>query len=84
CFIQYNKNIEDFKQVITKLRPNFASGSWVPVLERYQKFLESLLSVIRSLMNPSESLPYRKYIEDLIQEIKNIIEQEKKRDFLGA
>jgi hypothetical protein len=77
-FLTYNKNFETFKKI--PLEPSFLSyeGSAVPMYQRRIEYFESLLP----LFNTVEFLKHKQYVEQHIQSYREVVEREKKKDFM--
>ena len=79
-FLEHNNGgFEDFKRLLLEPDSWTSHGSWVPVFQERIDFFESLLP----LLNTTELLGHKQYIERRIQGYRKEIEQEKKRDFIG-
>ena len=77
-FLDHNRSFEDFRHL--PLEPDFWScnGSAVPMYRKRAEYFESLLPLLSKI----EFLQHRQHLERIVQEIREIIENEKKRDFL--
>jgi hypothetical protein len=77
-FLEGNKKFEDFKKL--PLKPNSWSwqGSAVPMYQSLAEYFESLLP----LLNTVDFLQHKQYVEQYIQWLREVIEQEKKKDFI--
>lgn len=77
-FVSVNNDIEVFKRL--NLEPNIWSwsGSQVSLLKERTVYWESLLTVL----NSADLLEHKQFVEHQIQTLKNIIEREKKNDFI--
>jgi hypothetical protein len=78
-FLRHNEDLEVFERL--PLIPNWESwsGSRVPVLQRRVDYLESLLPLLHSV----ELLGHKQHVEHMIQWLRDDIEREKRRDFIG-
>ncbi len=79
-FLDKNKEFNDFKSLPYEPTSSSWSGSAVPMLQNKIAFLESIMQ----LCNSVELLKHRQFIEHGIQEIRDQIQYEKKRDFTEA
>ena len=77
AFLDKNKKYDDFKSLPYEPTISSWSGSAVPMLQEKIGFYEK----ITQLCNSVELLKHRQFIEQRIQEIRNNIQHEKKRDF---
>lgn len=77
-FLQHNKSFEVFENLILVNGGVSGSPSLVPAIQSRVEHLESLLP----LVNTVEFLRHRQHIEQMIQENRNWIESEKRRDFM--
>jgi hypothetical protein len=73
-----NKNFEDFKRLPLKSGSLSWSGSAVPVYQKLVEYFESLLP----FLNTVELLQHRQYIEQYIQDYREVVEREKRKDFM--
>lgn len=78
-FLQYNKNLDNFRQLAIEPRSMSWSGSAVPVYQGRINYLKSLLP----MLNDSQLLEHRNYITQLIDFLEQNKSLEKKRDFMG-
>lgn len=78
-FIRHNQDFEAF--AVLPLKPDSWSwiGSAVPVFQAEVDFLESLLPMLNTL----ELLRHKQRVEHMIQSLRDDIEREKRRDFIG-
>jgi hypothetical protein len=76
-FLDKNKSFDDFKKIPYEPTISSWSGSAVPMLQEKIDFYEG----VAQLCNSVELLKHRQFIEQRIQEIRNQIQHEKKRDF---
>ena len=78
-FIRHNRDFEAF--AVLPLEPDSWSwsGSVVPVFQAEVDFLESLLPMLNSV----ELLRHKQRVEHIIQSLRDDIEREKRRDFMG-
>ncbi len=79
-FLDKSKEFDDFKNLSYEPTHSSWSGSAVPMLQEKIDFYEK----ITQLCNSVELLKHRQFIEQRIQEIRNQIQREKKRDFTEA
>ena len=79
-FLDKNKEFDEFKNLPYEPTVSSWSGSAVPMLQDKIDFYEK----ITQLCNSVELLKHRQFIEQRIQEIRNQIQHEKKRDFTEA
>lgn len=79
-FVDRNNNFNDFKTLNYEFSASMWSGSRVPILEKEKNFLEELLP----LVNTIDLLEHKAYVQEQIDERENLIEIEKKRDFLES
>ena len=77
-FLQHNKSFEVFENLTLVSGDVSGFGSLVPAIQARVEHLESLLP----LVNTIDYLKHRQHIEHMIQENRNWIESEKKRDFM--
>jgi hypothetical protein len=77
-FLQYNRDFHDFETLPLESVFRFWKGSAVPMLQRRLKYFESL----RQLINTTNLLQHKQYIESHIEKIRRETEHEKKRDFI--
>ncbi len=80
AFLDKNKKYDDFKNLPYQPTISSWSGSAVPMLQEKIDFFEKIIQ----LCNSVELLKHRQFIEQRIQEIRNQIQHEKKRDFTEA
>lgn len=78
-FLRHNEDLELFKRLPLIPTSGGGSGSAVPMLQGRVDFLESLLP----MLNTVELLGHRQHVEHLIQWLRDDIEREKRRDFIG-
>lgn len=78
-FLQLNKNFADFQRLELGSGPHTWSGSAVPVYQERIDYLKSLLP----MLNTTQLLEHRNYIEQRIGALENQKNLEKKRDFIG-
>lgn len=78
-FLEDNNNFEDFEKI--PIEPDTWSwqGSAVPTYQGRVKYFESLLP----LLNTVDFLQHKQYVERQIHCLRKIIEQEKKKNFMG-
>ncbi len=76
-FLAKNKIFDDFKNLPYEPTISSWSGSAVPMLQEKIDFYQN----ITQLCNSVDLLKHRQFIERRIQEIRNQIQHEKKRDF---
>lgn len=76
-FLNSNRSFDDFKKIPYEPTISSWSGSAVPMLQEKIDFYERVVQ----LCNSVELLKHRQFIEQIIQEIRNQIQHEKKRDF---
>lgn len=76
-FLAKNKIFDDFKNLPYEPTISSWSGSAVPILQERMDFYQN----ITQLCNSVNLLKHRQFIERRIQEIRNQIQHEKKRDF---
>ena len=78
AFLMHNQDFEAFEKI--PLEPNSwsCSGSAVPVFQRRIAYIESLLP----LLNTVELLQHRQYVERYIQSYREMVEKEKRKDFM--
>lgn len=79
AFLQHNKNFLDFKRLDFEPGVMSWSGSAVPI---YQERIDYLKSILRMLDN-SQLLEHRTYIQQRIDALEHRKNQEKKQDFMG-
>ncbi|WP_428604190.1 hypothetical protein [Sedimenticola sp.] len=77
-FLDKNKSFDDFKEIPYEPIISSWSESAVPMLQEKIDFLEEIVQ----LCNSVELLKHRQFLEQRIQEIRNRIQKEKKRDFI--
>ena len=77
-FLKHNKEFEHFRHLPLESSSWNWQGSAVPMHQKRAEYFESLLP----LLNTIDLLQHRQYVERIIQGKREIIEQEKKRDFL--
>ncbi len=77
-FLENNKNFKDFAKLPLQQGSLSWSGSVVPELQGRVEYLESLLP----LLNTADFLQHKQYVERCIQDLREEIECEKKRDFM--
>ena len=80
AFLDKNKEFDGFKNLRYEPTISSWSGSAVPMLQDKIDFYEKIMQ----LCNSVELLKHRQFIEQRIQEIRNQIQHEKKRDFTEA
>lgn len=80
AFLDKNKEFDGFKNLPYEPTISSWSGSAVPMLQDKIDFYEKIMQ----LCNSVELLKHRQFIEQKIQEIRNQIQHEKKRDFTEA
>jgi hypothetical protein len=80
AFLDRNKKFGDFKSLPYEPTLSSWSGSAVPMLQGKIDFCEKMIQ----LCNSVAFLKHRQFIEQRIQEIRNQIQHEKKRDFTEA
>lgn len=78
-FLQYNKNIDDFKRLEIEPSSMSWSGSAVPMYQGRINYLKSLLP----MLNNSQLLEHRNYIVQMVDFLEQNKNLEKKRDFMG-
>ncbi|KKL68689.1 hypothetical protein LCGC14_2122450, partial [marine sediment metagenome] len=78
-FLSLNKSIDHFQRIDYELTTSSWSGSRVPYIEKEISFLSKIIPHLNSI----DLLDHKEYVEQQIQQKKNAIEFEKKRDFLG-
>jgi hypothetical protein len=76
-FLNTNRSFDDFKKIPYEPTISSWSGSAVPMLQEKIDFYEG----VAQLCNSVELLKHRQFLEQRIQEIRNQIQHEKKRDF---
>lgn len=76
-FLDKNRSFDDFKKIPYEPTISSWSGSAVPMLQEKIDFYEG----VAQLCNSVELLKHRQFLEQKIQEIRNQIQHEKKRDF---
>ena len=79
-FLQKNKKLSDFEKL--SIEPSWMSwsGNAVPVYQDRIDYLKSLLP----MMNNSELLKHRVYLQEMIDHLESAKNTEKKRDFMGS
>lgn len=77
-FVSFNKSFGDFKRL--SLEPNSwsSNGSWVPVIQGRIDYWESIIPFLNSV----ELLEHKQFVENEIQTLRDMMELEKKRDFI--
>jgi hypothetical protein len=78
-FLRHNQDFEDFAALPLESNLWSWSGSAVPMFQRRVDFFESLLP----MLNTVELLRHKQRVERVIQGLRDDIEREKKRDFIG-
>lgn len=78
-FLEHNKSFKDFRHLPLKPSSWICEGGSVPIY--YQKLTEYFESLL-PLLSTIEFLQHRQYLERIIQETRETIEDEKKRNFL--
>lgn len=76
-FLDKNRSFDDFREIPYEPTISSWSGSAVPMLQEKIDFYEG----VAQLCNSVELLKHRQFLEQRIQEIRNQIQHEKKRDF---
>ena len=79
-FLNENKEFNDFKNLLFEPTTSSWTGSAVPMLQEKIDFYEEIIQICNSVV----LLKHRQFIEQRIQEIRNQIQHEKKRDFTEA
>ncbi len=79
CFLHENKNVEVFKRLPLESSHWTYSGSAVPTLQGRIEYWESLLPLVESV----DYLVHKGVVERQIAALREEIELEKRRDFLG-
>jgi hypothetical protein len=79
AFVKRNPDITAFENIQLESSSRSASGSWVPVHQKRVEYFESLLSILSTF----QLLTHKRLIERRIQQIRELIEDEKRRDFTG-
>ena len=79
-FLQKNKKLSDFEKLSIEPGLMSWSGSAVPVYQSRIDYLKSLLP----MMNSSELLEHRVYLQETIDRLESEKNAEKKRDFMGS
>lgn len=78
-FLACNQNVEDFKRLTLDQKHWSASGSFVPVFQKRIEVLKAFLP----LVTRSAFLSHRKRIEDEIEQYRDMIDDEMRRNFMG-
>lgn len=78
-FLEDNNNFEDFEKIPIEPDTWGWEGSAVPTYQGRVNYFESLLP----LLNTVDFLQHKQYVERQVHWLREIIEQEKKKDFMG-
>lgn len=78
-FLRHNQDFEAFSRLRMESTSWGWTGSAVPMLQKRVDFLESLIPAMKTV----ELLNHKQRIEHMIQSLRDEIEREKRRDFIG-
>ncbi len=78
-FLRYNQDFDAFAELPLESDSWGWSGSAVPMYQRREDFFESLLP----MLNTVALLRHKQRVEQKIQYLRDDIEREKKKDFVG-